>query len=177
MRKLALVTMIVMISSVAVAQSNFDKYENMKEVSSMVMTSKMFKLLSKIDFESSDQETQQYINLVENINNIKVFATDNETIGKKMKTDVTAYLKTATLDELMRVNSEGKNIKFYSKPGKNENYVSELFMFLEGGKEKDGTGTVILTITGNIDLRQVSKLADDLNIPGGKELKNVEKKN
>ncbi|TYP71715.1 DUF4252 domain-containing protein [Aquimarina intermedia] len=177
MKKLALLIAVVMITSISNAQSNFDKYENMKEVSSMVMTSKMFKLLSKIDFESSDQETQQYINLVENIKNIKVFATENQSIGKKMKADVNAYLKTATLDELMRVNSDGKNIKFYSKPGKDENYVSELFMFLEGGTEKNGPGTVILTITGNIDLRQVSKLADDLNIPGGKELKNVEKKN
>ena len=147
----------------ASAQSNFDKYENMNGVSSMVMTSKIFKLLSKIDFDSKDAETQQYIDLVENIENIKVFATEKEDIGKKMKADVEQYLKSATLDELMRVNSEGKNIRFYSKPGKNDDYVSELFMFLEG-VEDDGPKTIVLRIKGNIDLKQVSKLADDLNI-------------
>lgn len=176
MKKTAILIALIAIPYVSMAQNNFDKYENMQDVSSMVMTSKMFQLLTKIDFESSDTETQQYIDLVKNIDNIKVFATENKGIGQQMKGDVDKYLKSSTLDELMRVNSDGKNIKFYSKPGKNDDYVSELFMYMEG-KEGDGPSTVVLTITGNIDLRQVSKLADDLNIPGGKELKNVEKKN
>ncbi|GAA3516683.1 DUF4252 domain-containing protein [Aquimarina addita] len=176
MKKIAILIALAVMPYISIAQGNFDKYENMQDVSSMVMTSKMFQLLTKIDFESSDAETQQYINLVKNIDNIKVFATENNGIGQKMKADVDTYLKTSTLDELMRVNKDGKNIKFYSKPGKSDDYVSELFMYMEG-KEGDSPGTVVLTITGNIDLRQVSKLADDLNIPGGKELKNVEKKN
>ena len=54
----------------------------MSEVTSMVITNKMFKLLSKIDFESSDKETQEYLNLVENINNIKVFVTENKDVAQ-----------------------------------------------------------------------------------------------
>ncbi|UZO80764.1 DUF4252 domain-containing protein [Aquimarina sp. ERC-38] len=179
MKKYIIIALILIAPTFIIAQGTFDKYENMNDVSSMVMTSKMFKLLSKIDFDSGDQETQQYINLVENIENIKVFATDNKEVGLKMKSDVTGYLKKASLDELMRVNSDGQNIRFYSKPGKNEDFVSELFMFLESpdgnNSSKDSPDTVVLIITGNIDLKQVSKLADDLNIPGGKELKNVDK--
>lgn len=48
-------------------------------------------------------------------------------------------------------------------------------MFLEGdvdGKE----GTIIMSITGNIDLKQISKLTKDLKVPGSEELKNIEKK-
>jgi hypothetical protein len=75
----------------------------------------------------------------------------------------------------MRVNEDGKNIKFYSKPGRNENFVSELLMFMEG--EKDGKPiAVILSITGDIDLTQLSKLATDLKVPGAEELKKVNKK-
>ncbi len=178
MKKLAIILVLAVLPYVSNAQSNFDKYENMKDVTSMVMTSKMFKLLSKIDFESSDKETQQYLNLVENINNIKVFVTDNKEVSQKMRGDVDSYLKNSSLDELMRVKSDdGENIKFYVKPGSNEDYVKELFMYLEGNDNNDGPETVILTITGNIDLKQVSKLANDLNIPGGKELKNVRKGN
>ncbi|MDY8138898.1 DUF4252 domain-containing protein [Aquimarina sp. 2201CG5-10] len=178
MKKLAIVLALAVLPYISNAQSNFDKYENMKDVSSVVVTSKMFKLLSKIELESNDAEVQEYMNLVENIKNIKVFATENSEIGKKMRADVDQYLKSSTLDELMRVNSEGKNVKFYSKPGKDEDHVSELFMFLDGVKEKgDGPNTVVLTITGDIDLKQVSKIADHLNVPGGEELKNVKKKN
>ncbi len=176
MKKLTILIALVVLPFLSSAQDYLDKYENMKDVSSMVVTSKMFKLLTKIDFESSDAETKQYINLVKNIDNIKVFATENGDVAKKMKEDVDNHLKNSTLDELMRVNDDGKNIKFYTKPGKSENHVSELLMFLEGKGDNQKSNTVVLTITGNIDLKQVSKLADDLNIPGGNELKNIKNK-
>ncbi|WP_109299225.1 DUF4252 domain-containing protein [Aquimarina sp. AU474] len=178
MKKLVIILVFAVVPYMASAQNSFDKYENMKDVSSVIVTSKMFKLLSKIDLESNDKEVQEYVNLVEKIKNIKVFATDNDEIGKKMKADVASYLKSSTLDELMRVNSDGKNVKFYSKPGKDDDHVSELFMFLDGVKENgDGPDTVVLTITGDIDLKQVSKIADHLNVPGGEELKKVKKGN
>ena len=178
MKKVVIILILAIVPYVSNAQSYFDKYENMNDVTSMVITSKMFKLLSKIDLESEDAETQQYLNLVENINNIKVFVTENKDVSQKMRGDVDKYLKTAPLDELMRVKSDdGENIKFYVKPGKDEDHVNELFMYLEGNDKDQGPETVILTITGNIDLKQVSKLANDLNIPGGKELKKVEKRN
>ena len=58
------------------------------------------------------------------------------------------------------------------REGKNENFVSELLMHLNGtvdGKKM----TVIMSITGDIDLRQISKLAVQLNVPGSEELKNM----
>ena len=36
--------------------------------------------------------------------------------------------------------------------------------------------TVIMSITGNIDLKQISKLTSDLNMPGSEELKNIDNK-
>jgi len=178
MKKLAIIVLLAMFTLVSNAQSYFDKYEDMNDVTSMVITNKMFKLLSKIDLESTDAETQEYLNLVENINNIKVFVTESKDIAQKMSGDVSQYLKGASLDELMRIKTDdGENIKFYVRPGKDDDHVNELFMHLIGNDTKGKPESVILTITGNIDLKQVSKLANDLNIPGGKELKNVEKRN
>ncbi|MCF4101771.1 DUF4252 domain-containing protein [Gillisia sp. M10.2A] len=174
MKKLIIIAIIAMTSYVSNAQ-NFDKYENMKEVDAMVMTSKMFKLLAKVDLSSEDPEAQQYINLIENLKEIKMYTSSQASVRTQMSTDVSAYLKKGSLEQLMRVNEDGKNIKFYSKPGRNENFVSELFMFMEG--EKDGKPvSVILSITGDIDLTQLSKLATDLKVPGANELKKVNKK-
>jgi hypothetical protein len=36
--------------------------------------------------------------------------------------------------------------------------------------------TVLLSLTGDIDLRQVSKLTNQLNVPGGEQLKKATKK-
>ena len=92
-----------------------------------------------------------------------------------MSSDVKSYLAKGSLEELMRVNDDGKNIKFYSLPGKNDNYVSELFMFLEGTEGSEPMN-IILSITGQIDLSQLSKLTADLKVPGAEELKKANKK-
>jgi hypothetical protein len=90
-----------------------------------------------------------------------------------MATDVASFIKKGNMEELMRVSEDGKTVRFYYKPGKNDDYVSQLFMFMEG-EEKNKPMSVILNITGEINLAQVSKLANDFKIPGGKELEKVE---
>jgi hypothetical protein len=137
----------------------------------------MFKLLAKIDLESNDPETKEYLELVNNLENIKIYTTENVEVAKRMDAAVEKYLgKSKGLSELMRVKDDGKNIKFYSKEGSDENHVSELLMHLSGNVDGEDR-TVIMSITGNIDLKKISKLTSDLNMPGSEELKNVEKHN
>lgn len=174
MKKSIIVILVCLVAFSGYSQ-NFAKYENMKEVDAMIMTSKMFKLLAKVDLSSTDPEAQQYIKLIENLKEIRMYTTNQSAIRAQMAADVSTYLSKGSLEQLMRVNEDGKSIKFYSKPGSNENFVSELFMFMEG--EKDGKPiAIILSITGDIDLTQLSKLATDLKVPGAEELKKVNKK-
>ncbi|WP_343764751.1 DUF4252 domain-containing protein [Gangjinia marincola] len=173
MKKLVLIIAVLLSTYVSTAQ-NFDKYENMKDVKSMVVTSKMFKLLTKIDLDSNDPETQQYIDLIENLDNIKVFATESQSLRSQMKADVTSYLSSSSLDELMRFNDDGKSVKLYSKPGKNSDYVKEVFMFIDG--IEDGKPmSVVVQIKGDLSLKQIGRLAEDLNITGADQLKKVSK--
>lgn len=176
MKKFAILIALILSPVLVMAQGSFDKYEDLDDVTSIVVTKNMFKLLSQIDVESDDPEVKEYMELVDNLENIKIFVTENNELASRMKSDVESYVSASKgLSELMRVKDDGKNIKFYSKEGKNENFVSELLMFLDG--EMDGKeGTVIMSITGNIDLKQVSKLTKDLNVPGSDELKNLDKK-
>lgn len=174
MKKSLIALMLCMLPFMSNAQ-DFTKYENMKDVTAMVMTSKMFKLLSNIDFNSEDPEAQQYLKLIEDLDNIQVFVSEKPEVRKQMMGDVNTYLKKTNMDELMRVNDDGKVVKFYSKPGRNSNYVSELFMFMES-KDTTQPSTVILRITGDINLKDVSKLTQDLKVPGSEELKNIDKK-
>jgi hypothetical protein len=176
MKKLALIAILMIAPFLVSAQNAFDAFENEKDVSSVVVTKNMFKLLSKIDLESDDPEVKEYMELVNNLNNIKIFTTDNPEVAGRMNSAVASYISGSKgLGELMRVKDDGKNIKFYSKEGKNENFVSELLMHLDGmvdGKKM----TVIMSITGNIDLKKISKLTQDLDVPGSEELKNLNKK-
>lgn len=173
MKKLAVLIILYLIPVFASAQ-NFEKYADMKGVQSMMMTSEMFKLLTDIDMDNQDPDVKRYLKLIENLDEIKVFSTENSQIGAKMETDVQQFLSNSPLKELMRVNNDGKNVRFYSTPGSKKGMVSRLFMFLD---EKKGSKpmTVIMSIKGDIDLNEVSKLAQDLNVPGADELKKLDK--
>lgn len=170
-----IITLLLALVPIVSHSQNFDKYEDMKDVDAMVMTSKMFKMLAKVDLSSSDPEAQEYMKLIENLDRIQIFKSSNAEVRSQMARDVKSYLQKASLEELMRVNEDGQNIKFYSVPGKNDNYVKELFMFMEGHNENKPI-SVILSITGEIDLSQLSKLTSDLKVPGAKELEKANKK-
>ena len=172
MKKLTLAVMAMLLSFATNAQS-FDKYDDMKEVDAVVVTSKMFKLLTKIDLNADDPETQAYIDLIENLQEMRVYSATDAGVRKQMANDVASFIQKGGLEELMRVSEDGKTVKFYYKPGKNDDYISQLFMFMEG-QEKSKPISVILNIIGQIDLSQVSKLANDYNIPGGEQLERVE---
>jgi len=176
MKKALIALALILAPMVGFAQGYFDKFEDENDVTSVIVTKNMFKLLAEIDIESNDPEVKEYMNMVNNLDNIKIFITENKALKDKMKSSVDAYLASnKSLNELMRVKEDGKNIKFYSKEGKSSNFVSELLMFLEGsvdGKDQ----AIIMSITGNIDLKQISKLTKDLKVPGSEELKNIDKK-
>jgi hypothetical protein len=150
------------------AQSQFDRFEDIDGVSSVIVNRKAFELMSKIGSETDDE----YLNLIKNITNLKVFATEDSDVAKQMKAEAEKYIKSSRLEELMRVKDKDDNVKIYIKEGSNENYVKELFMFVNNVSGGDHE-TVIISLTGNIDLRQVSKLTEKMDLPGGDELKKV----
>jgi hypothetical protein len=176
MKKIAVILVMAIAPMFSWGQNAFDSFENEKDVTSVVVTKNMFKLLSKMDLNSTDPEAQAYLQMVNGLDDIKIFTTENSAVAQKMDAAVLKYVTgSKSLGELMRVKDDGKNIKFYSKEGKNENFVSELLMHLEGVVDGKPT-TVIMSITGNIDLKQISKLTEDLKVPGGDQLKNIDKK-
>lgn len=155
---------------------NFEKYGKMENVSTMLVTSEMFKLLSDIDFESQDPETQAYVDLIENLKNIKVISTQDASVAANMAADAQNYIDGSGMKLLMKFSESGEaNVEFYIRPGSSDNYVKELFMFMTG-KEDGESITTIMRITGNINLNQISKLAKDMDVPGAKELGKVEGK-
>lgn len=176
MKKLALLFTLAILPVFSFGQNAFDVFEDAKDVTSVVVTKNMFKLLSKMDLNSSDPEAQAYLNMVDNLDNIKIFTTENPVEAKNMDAAVAKYVASSKdLGELMRVKDKGKNIQFYSKEGTNENFVRELLMYLSGSENGKNT-TVIMSITGNIDLKQISKLTEELKVPGSDSLKNIDKK-
>lgn len=169
MKKYILIVGLALISATGFAQSLFDKYEDLEEVTSVVVTQKAFELLAKMDIEVDDPEAQDFMDIATSISSLKVFTTDNASIGADMKASVNKYLKSSALTELMRVKDKDANVKFYIKEGKDSDHVSELLMFVTGMKDIEANGreleTVLLSLTGDIDLNKISSLTKKMNLP------------
>jgi hypothetical protein len=72
----------------------------------------------------------------------------------------------------MRVTENGRNIKIMVKSGAKDSQVRELLMFIEGSK---GDDTVLMSLTGDFDLNEISVLTDKMRFPGGDDLKKATK--
>ena len=189
MRKIVVIIAVMLMSVNGFSQSVFDKFEDIDGVTSVILNQKMFKMLATMGIDIDDPEMKEYAKMASNITGFKVFTTGDEKISADMQAAVAKHLKSASLEELMRIKDGDQTVNFYVKEGKDENHVKELLMVISGLKEltKDSNvevngkkrefETVIMTLTGEIDLRQISKITNQMDIPGGEQLKKAGKKN
>jgi hypothetical protein len=154
-------------------QAAFDKFDGQDDVTSIIVNKKMFQMMVSFKTDNKDKDNQQYLDLIKKLDNLKVFTTNSTRVTADMKVTSEKYMKSAGLEELMRVNDNGKNIKISVKSGTNDSQIKELLMFMEGSSR--GNQTVLMSLTGDFDLNEISVLTDKMRIPGGDELKKATK--
>lgn len=170
MRKLLISLIVVLSANTFFAQSVFDKFEDQDGITSVVVNKKMFSLLSKM--EVKDKSEQLYVNLIKKLENLRVFVTQSDKKSDEMKAVADKYIKSSSLEELMKINEKGKNVKIYVKSGASESQIKELMMFVQGSGTEE---TVLMSLIGDFDLNELSVLTDKMNLPGGDDLKKASK--
>ena len=165
MKKLVVVIAFLIASSVNYAQSFFDKLEYMEGVDMVVVTKDAFEMLSKFqDIKIEDNQTMKVFSLINDLQELKVFTTNDANNVKKMDQMVSQVIKEQKLTELMRVKDEDTRMKIYVKATKNKAYVSEVLMFVNGAGKKSNKNveSVIISLTGRIDIQKISEITDTL---------------
>jgi alpha-acetolactate decarboxylase len=173
MRKLVVVLVFSLLPTAFFGQAAFDKFDGQDDVTSIIVNKKMFELMSKVKLDVTDKEAQPYLNLIKKLDNLKVFTTSSTRVTSEMKATAEKYMKSAGLEELIRINDGGKNIKISVKSGAKDSQIKELLMFMEGTSK--GNETVLMSLTGDFDLNELSVLTDKMRLPGGDELKKATK--
>lgn len=179
MKIITLVLAVALLPLMGFSQSMFDKYEDMDNVGIVVINKSMINLLSTIGEMSDDPEAKEFMDVAEGIQGIRVFITEDKGISVEMASTVKKYLKSSSLEELMRVKDKDVNVKFYIKNGKKKDHVSELLMFVSGMKNMDVDvngrkfETVLVTMFGDIDLNKIGSITNKMNLPD--DLKKAEK--
>lgn len=190
MKKLVLILAVIITPLMSFGQGLFDKYEDMEGVGSGVVNQKMFEMIASIDVDMDDPEAEAMLEMIKKIKSLKFLTTGDQAIASKMAADVDRYISNSSLEELMRFKDGDQMVKFFVREGSSSNHVKELLMYVTGLKEltkgsditingeKREIEAVIVSLLGDIDLREVSKITKSMNIPGGEHLKKAgDKKN
>lgn len=171
---------LMLMPAISSAQSIFEKYNDNSDVTYVSIEPKMFQMIAKMGMNVEEPEAKAYMDMVKSITSFKTIITDNKAIA----TDISKWVKSrsSSLEELMEVKDDGSEVKFYVKEGKDSDHVKELLIFVNGIDKKMGENgvtingeqrkieTVVVSLTGDIDLNEISKLTEKMNIPGGQHL-------
>ena len=71
MKKYLFLFLSVLFSNSFFGQSVFDQFEGIEGIEAVSINKKMFELMSKVKLDTSSKETQQYMNLIKKIDNLK----------------------------------------------------------------------------------------------------------
>jgi hypothetical protein len=173
MKRLTLILVGLAMSMTMMAQQSlinkyFDKYADNENFTKVTINQKMFSLFA--NFEGNTDEETEFMQAISKLEGLKVLVADSvENPGELFKTTA-AEIEKAGYEELMSVTDADENVKFSIK--ENNGIVKEMIM-LVGGKEE----FVLLSLYGEIDLKNVSKIANGMKLNGMQSLKDFHYEN
>ncbi|MGK0413091.1 MAG: hypothetical protein ACJA1B_001293 [Polaribacter sp.] len=163
MKKIILLIAFVVSPMITSAQSFFDALEDTDGVDMVVVTKDAFELISKFkNIKIDDNEGMKVFQMIQDLKEFKMFSANDAVVANKMESLVNDAIKKHNLTQLMRIKEDDSRIKIYVKTTKNKDYVSEVLMFIKGISKKtnNASESMIVSLTGNIDINKMSELAD-----------------
>ena len=143
----------------------FTKYQNDESFTNVNISSKMFGLFTQMDVENPDD--QAVLDAISKLKGLKILAKENARNSRELYKEALGLIPN-NFEELMSVRDKDKDMKFMieEKGGK----ISEMLMVVGGNEE-----FMILSIFGEIDLKQISRIGSKMNIKGLENLQNMDK--
>ncbi|MDA3952408.1 MAG: DUF4252 domain-containing protein [Bacteroidales bacterium] len=169
MKKVILVLFVFLFPVILMAQNSpidelFEKYSGQEGFTSVYITSYMFSMFS--DLETDDPEFDK---LIKNLKGIKILATDDAYNGSaNFYKEIIDKIPMDQYKELMVIKEKDQDVKFLVN--EKDGIITELLL-IAGGKSDNA----LISIQGNIDLKNISKLSKSMNISGLEHLEEIDK--
>lgn len=172
MKKL-LLGMVMMIGAIAAQAQNdaiakfFTKYQSDESFSQVTVSGKMFSMMANID--GNTEEEKAMINSISKIKGLKILSKSEARNSRELYKEAISMIPTKDFEELMSVRDKDKDMKFFTKESGGK--ISELVMVMGGNEE-----FMVMTIFGEIDLKEISKIGKSVNIEGMENLDKIQDK-
>lgn len=142
----------------------FAKYQNDESFSQVTISSKMFGLFTEM--EATTPEDKEVLDAISKIQGLRILGKQEARNARDLYKEAFTLIPMKEYEELMSVRDKDKDMKFLIKQNKNGT-ISELLMVVGGN-----TDFMILSLYGEIDLKQVSRIGKKMDVKG---LENLEK--
>ena len=169
MKKLIVTLMLVTVAFIAQplnAQTTIDdlykKYAGEEGFTSINISPEMFGLISGFDMEDSAESAKEAKSIVEQLTGLKmlVYEPEEGQSNEAFLSEIRALSKVKGYSEMMSVDSEDEIVKFLAKKG-SDGRISEMLMIVLDDKE-----AVVMSMTGSLDMKSISKISNTLDIEG-----------
>jgi hypothetical protein len=171
MKKLFLAITALFLTLMVHAQTNpvdqmFDKYSEKKGFTVVSISGKMFSMFANQDAENKDANS-----VINRLKSIRILSVEDSILNMSLNfyTELSKKLDLSVYEELMVVKAGPDITKFLIR--QNGNLISELLV-ISGGPG----GNSLISIKGDLDLKNISELSKDIGIQELKSLDNLEKK-
>lgn len=140
-----------------VVNKYFTQYAGNDQFTKLSVSSKMFSMFTQL--EAGTPEEKEFLAAIAKIKGMKVIVGDSIANAATLYKQANADVDKAGFEELMSVLDAEENMRFVIK--ESSGIIQELVM-VAGGKKK----FVMMSIYGQIDLKNISKIARSMNIEG-----------
>ncbi|MEO9481817.1 MAG: DUF4252 domain-containing protein [Ekhidna sp.] len=169
MKKIVLIVMILSIAGTAFSQEvvskYMDKYEGDETFTKVSVSSKMFSLFAEM--EGNEDDEKLFYDITSKLKGMKVVASEKVSNPKSLYDGAVADVDKAGFEELMTVRDAEENVKISIRE---KGGIIEELILVAGGKEK----FAMVSLYGEIDLKQISKLASLMRINQLQYLENID---
>lgn len=145
----------------------FAKYQDDESFTQVLVSSKMFSMFTNMEVES--KEDQEVLNAISKLKGLKILAKENTSDARKLYKEAYSMIPVKEYEELMSVRDKDKDMKFYVKETGGK--ISELLMIVGGADD-----FMIMSLFGEIDLKQVSRMGKKMDVKGLENLEKIEEK-
>jgi len=170
MKRLLIPFLLIAFSLVTKAQNSavdqlFAKYADKDGYTTVSISKSMFSL-----FASENESKDEFNSSVKGLESIRILSPDEKLPAGNLNfyKEISKGLPIAQYEELMSVKEKDQVFKMLIR--KKGNIITE-FLMIGGGKDN-----LLICITGNIDLKSISKLSKAMDIEGMENIDKVNKK-
>jgi len=150
-----------------VVSKYFDRFADNEDFVKASISAKMFSLFTEL--EAGSDEEKEFLKAVSKLKGMKILYGDSVANSKKLYSEGISDVKKAGFEELMTVLDAEENFHFAIK--EKSGIISELIL-VSGGKK----GFSVLSLYGEIDLKNISKIARSMQLDGLSNLEKMDEK-